>query len=78
MELKVIENRETAEHLSELLLSVNGQLIGSLAMVEKTASPNEFIEYRRRVGTLVNGVFESLLEPIYAKHPELKPPDLEM
>ena len=73
----MIENSRTAKYVSDLLLNINGQLLESIGNVEKDCSPDEFIIYRRRVGTLVNSIFEQILEPIYERHPTLKPPGLE-
>jgi hypothetical protein len=74
----VISDARTAEYVSKFLLDVNGQLNESIAVVERSCSAEEFVNYRRRVGTLINSIFESILEPIYLKHPTLKPSDLEM
>jgi hypothetical protein len=74
----LIDNPETAKYVSELLLGINGQLDESVAKVEHGCSSDEFKTYRRCVGRLINSVFEGILEPIYVRHPKLKPPDLEM
>jgi len=71
-------NSGTAKYVSDLLLGINGQLNESLAKVKDGSSAEEFIAYRRSVARLINSIFEEILEPIYAKHPVLKPPDLEM
>lgn len=74
----MIENPETAKYLSDLLLNINGQLIESISKVKDGCSAEELNVYRRKVGVLINGIFENILEPIYVKHPVLKPPALEM
>jgi hypothetical protein len=74
----VIENPDIARYVSDLLLDVNGRLIESIEKVEQNCSADELVLYRRRVGKLVNAVFEAILEPIYREHPDLKPPELEM
>jgi hypothetical protein len=74
----VFENTETAKYVSDLLLEINGRLSESIERVQETSAPDEFATYHRRVGTLVYSVFEQILVPIYIKHPELKPPNLEL
>jgi hypothetical protein len=64
--------------VSKLLLDINGQMEESLASVEGGSSPDEFKAYRRCIGRLINSIFEEILEPIYVKHPALKPSGLEM
>jgi hypothetical protein len=73
----LIENVGTAKYVSDLLLGINGQLDESVAKVRDGCSPEEFTAYRRCVGRIINSIFEGILEPIYVKHPALKPPDLE-
>jgi len=74
----LIANAKTAEYVSKLLLDINGQLNESVATIEHDCSPDEFTAYRRCVGRLINSIFEDILEPIYVRHPTLKPPELEM
>jgi len=74
----VLDNVETAKYVSELLLDINGRLNESIERVQDTCSAEDFLEYRRRVGTLIYSVFEQILDPIYIKHPGLKPPELEI
>ena len=73
----MIENEEAAKYLNELLLDINGRLIESIHKVEEICSVDESAIYKRRIGRLVNAIFESLLEPIYQEHPALKPPELD-
>jgi hypothetical protein len=73
----LIGNSETAKYVNDLMLDINGQLIESIGKVEKECSPEDFAIYRRRVGTLINSIFEQILEPIYDRHQKLKPPELE-
>ncbi len=78
MDKFTITNPDAAKYVSDLLLSINGQLISSLDSVKSDCSPEEFHLYRKGVYTLVNSIFEGLLEPIYSTHPSLKPQRLDM
>jgi hypothetical protein len=73
----LIDDQATAKFVSELLLEFNGRLIESIAKIEQSCSPEESGLYKRRVGKIVNAIYEVILEPIYLKHPELKPPGLD-
>jgi hypothetical protein len=74
----MIKDPITAKLVSDLLLQINGQLEESVAKVKTDCSPDESTAYRRRVGRLINSIFEDILEPIYILHPGLKPPGLGM
>jgi hypothetical protein len=69
----LIENVETAEFVSKLLLNLNSQLNESVERVKRGSSPDEFTTYRRCIGRLINSIFEDIFEPLYAKHPIFKP-----
>ncbi len=73
----MIGDSKTAKYVSEFMLDINGRLIESIETAEKGCAPEGFAIYRRRVGTLINSIFEQILEPIYDRHPTLKPPELE-
>jgi hypothetical protein len=74
----MLDNAETAKYVSDLFFEVNERLSESIERVEETCAPDEFLDYRRRVGTLVYEVYEKILVPIYIRHPKLKPPNLEL
>jgi hypothetical protein len=71
----LIENPETAKYVSQILLSINDQLDESIRTVEKGTSPAEFKAYKRGVGYILCEVFDKILEPLYLRHPSLKPPE---
>ena len=73
----MIENPAVAKYVNELLLDINGRLNESIGKVEQSCSAEEFTLYRRRVAKIIDAIFEVVLEPIYLKHPALKPPGLE-
>ena len=74
----IIKDPEIAGYVSNLLLNINQQLIGSLERVSGGCPEEEHLAYKRNVARLVNVIFEHFLEPIYQQHPSLKPPDLDM
>lgn len=70
----MIESREAAEHISKSILSINDQLEDSVRKIQKDVSPDELMAYKRGVGYVLFEIFGKILNPLYARHPELKPP----
>lgn len=73
----MIADTITAKHVSELMLDISARLDESVAMVNKTCSPEEDATYRRAVGRILGDILLEVLNPLYAKHPALKPPGLK-
>jgi hypothetical protein len=63
--------------VNELMLGTNDQFIASLEKVRPGCAADEYLNYKRAIGAVVYEVFERILEPLYLKHPELRPPELE-
>ena len=74
----MIENAQAAKYVSELFRDINERLMQSVDKIEGACTPEEFQTYHRRVGTLVYSTYEQILVPLYKKHPDLKPPNLEI
>ena len=70
----MIENVEVAKYVSQFFLNINGELNESIMTVEKGTSP---AAYKRGVGYIMYEVFDKILEPLYLRHPLLKPPEWE-
>jgi hypothetical protein len=73
----LIENVEVAKYVSQFFLNIYGELNESIMTVEKGASPAEYKAYKRGVGYIMYEVFDKILEPLYLRHPLLKPPEWE-
>jgi hypothetical protein len=74
----LVSDLNTATRISKLILEANGLLNEAVAVAQRSAAKDEFLEYRQRTAWIMNSIFEQLLEPIYRKHPEIKPPELEL
>jgi hypothetical protein len=72
----VIDNKEIAKQVSQLMLDCGAKLDASVALVQSKCSSEELHAYRRAVGKVMGEVLLQVLNPIYAKHPSLKPPGL--
>ena len=75
--MALIDDPETAKYVSQLLLGVNDQLEQFISLVEKGTAPTELIAYKRGLGHVIYEVFDKILQPLYLRHPSLKPPGLD-
>ena len=73
----MISDINTARQVSELMLDVSGRLDESVATVSKNCPSEEFVAYRTAVGRILGEILLDVLNPLYAKHPVLKPRGLE-
>jgi hypothetical protein len=73
----MIKNKETAKHISDLMLEIGSKLNQSAALVRDTCEADEFDAYRGVVGQLMGTMFLEVMNPLYSVHPELKPNELK-
>jgi hypothetical protein len=72
----MIEDQAIATQISETMLNVSEQLDASIYAVMEHCSYEEFQEYRRAVGAVLGEIVLGILNPLYARHPDLKPPEM--
>lgn len=70
-------DKPLARSISDLMLDVTARLDTSLATVQERGSPEEFERYRDAVGRILGEILLEVLNPIYAEHPDLKPPGFD-
>jgi hypothetical protein len=69
--------RESAEVVSAVMLEFGRRLDETVALVCNTErDQNEAQRYKRAVGRILGEMLIEVLNPLYAEHPELKPPHL--
>jgi len=68
--------RVTAKAVSESLEAAIARLTESLSHAKVGLSPSEFAAFQRSVGLTIGRLSHELLDPIYAEHPDLAPPDV--
>jgi hypothetical protein len=71
----MIRDARIAKEISDLMIALSGRLDGSIAMVRKQCSPEEFAAYRR-AGRIIGEMLLEVLNPLYAEHPSLKPAEM--
>ena len=69
----MIENKEIARAINALMIEYTEKLNGSIAMVMKRCSEEEFKLYRKSIGKIMGYMFWEVMRPLYEKHPELQP-----
>jgi hypothetical protein len=69
----VITDPAIAREIADVIHGVSNQLDDSLQRVQDKLPPEEFAAYRLAVGAVLGEALMSVLNPIYAAHPELKP-----
>ena len=73
----MIENPEVAREVSELMLGINDRLEQSVNIVRANCSLDEARTFGMAAGNIINLIFERILDPLYLKHPALKPSGLD-
>jgi hypothetical protein len=73
----MITDAKTAKMVSDLMLQTCERLIGSTELVNAACSPEEALEYKRAIGRIVYEIHEAVFQPLYGRHPELKPPGFD-
>lgn len=69
--------KSTAQAISDIMISASHQLTGTLALVEAGEAPDVVERHREALSRILFEILTGVLNPIYAEHPELKPPELE-
>jgi hypothetical protein len=57
-------DKETANRMLQVFLSLNGQMNGAITSVEHRTSPEEYEAFKRRVGHVIYEVCKLIFEPI--------------
>ena len=70
--------KDVAQSILALMFDYGAKLNDSMLMVREAGDPEEFSQYRRAVGNVLNSTFENIINPILAEHPDLKPDQLDL
>jgi hypothetical protein len=69
-------NISTAKEVSDLMVSMGERLNASVRLVQATEDEAEFRRYRDAVSKIMTTMLLEIMNPLYAEHPDLKPPEL--
>lgn len=73
----MIEDETNARKISELMLEYGARLDASVEAMQSALPPDEFRAYRHAIGRLMAEMLLEIMNPIYQRHPSLKPPELK-
>jgi hypothetical protein len=73
----VIGNEEVAQQISDLMIEFGGRLNASVALVRDHGTSEELQVYRQAAGKVMADMLLEIMNPLYAKHPKLKPVGLK-
>jgi len=69
----VIENQKMAGEILQTMLSIHDRMEELVLRIEPRVSSEELIFLRRGIGHVIYESFEKVVEPIYKRHPSLRP-----
>ncbi|WP_347253145.1 hypothetical protein [Leminorella grimontii] len=72
----MITDKEVAKKISEMVLKMGGELNDSLFLVQARCNEDEFLVYKKQVVNLMADMLLNILNPLYKKHPDIKPKEL--
>ena len=72
----MIASEKIAEEISKLMLEFGARLDASVALVKDNCTAEELQLYRRAVGEIMGAMLLDIMNPLYEKHPRLKPEQL--
>jgi hypothetical protein len=73
VEVGMISNPDTAKRVSDALQEMFAKLCESCELVRATCSPEEHSAYLKATSRVANGIVFDVMEPLYVRHPDLKP-----
>ena len=69
--------KKLAIKINSLMLEFGAKLDTSIVEVQEQCSDREFIEYKNAIGKILGFMLIDVMNPIYRKHPDLKPDKLD-
>lgn len=73
----MFENKAVASAVSGVMQDIGKLLNASLIQIQEDCSAAEFERYRGIVAQILGNALIEVMNPIYSKHPELKPDELK-
>lgn len=70
-------SRNAAKIMMEVVIRNVAEQDAALKEIQPLCTEAEFSEYRRMIGRSMGAMLFEIINPIVAKYPELKPPELD-
>jgi hypothetical protein len=69
-------SREAAKVVLDVVLKHAAEQDATLVDIERLCSQDEFAQYKKMIGKSMGAMLIDVINPIVAKYPDLKPPQL--
>ncbi len=69
----MIDNPTTAKRISDAMMEMFRGLCESCEIVKETCTPEEHAAYLKSTSRLASSIVFDVMEPLYKRHPNLKP-----
>jgi hypothetical protein len=69
----MVSDSDAAKRISELMLDMFRRIDESVAVAKTTCSPEDAAAYQKASGRVASSIVMDVLEPLYERHPALKP-----
>lgn len=69
--------KEIAAEILAIMLEYSGKLDQSVQRVKDTCNEQEFMAYRKAVGTVMGEMYMGVMWPIFKEHPDLEPEEMK-
>jgi len=69
----MVDNPAAAKQISDLMKDMFTRLSECSQAVKEQCSPEEYAAFVRSIRNIASGIMFDVMEPLYAKHPVLKP-----
>ena len=72
----MISDKKLAEKISEKILEINHLMSEAIDVVVEQGKDNEKTVFCEAAGVVLGEILINIMNPLYTRHPSLKPPDL--
>jgi hypothetical protein len=73
----LIKDKSVAREISDLMIEFSMRIDRSILTVQENCSSAEFKTYRLAAAKVLGEMLLEVMNPLYAKHPDLKPSGLD-
>jgi hypothetical protein len=71
--LCLISDKQLARELTSRLLEASNTIERTVGLARESAPNEEFLAYRAGIAIVLEGMLWELLNPIFKRHPDIKP-----
>ena len=72
----MINDKEIAREIVRVMLDAGARIDETVALVQERGTPDELAKYRQAAGVVMSDLLFEVMNPIFERHPDLRPPQL--